>query len=82
MHDIITMAMIVLVAVVVATIMTAVCVISTSRGMSGMISMNVTTNAIIYAVTYVISRRVVGWIVGTDSHGFCSTKVFDKSLST
>ena len=39
-----------------------------------MVNMSVTTNVIIYMVIYVISRRVVGWIVGTDSHGFCSTK--------
>ena len=45
-----------------------------------MVSMSVTANTIIYVVTDVISRRMVGWIVGTDSHGFAPLKFLIKGF--
>ena len=88
MNDIITMAMIVLmtmmmvviVTVVMTTIMTAVRVIGIMRSMSGMVSMSAITNVIVYVVICVISRRMVGWIVGTDSHGFTPLKFLIKGF--
>ena len=50
----------------------------------GIVSMSVTANAniyvIIYIVIYVIGRRMIVWTVGTDSRGFCSTKLLIENL--